>query len=407
MALSGTGSAGTNRVNLDYWNPVVFQGSKNSFARMQLVDVCAKEADTAGASSGSVTFSLNLHEAAYYITLRDVFQVRTTNEVVGRKVKARQDEEREKLKSVLRFKDFPTLAFYSNPSTFQAYYTLHLPPGASATSKTEGFFTLLGFEEERQLGPEKHGFTHPLEAEGPLELRGSPVSPRAPLSTNAGAEVPTEFPESETIVVKLAQKFRTEPQTLRLELPRPKSVGDQLVALRHIARKIEEALELESGVLGVSRTDTTREGSAALAITPAPASYKTKGRQVLTVVFDEAARSHLGLERRTISADLMSPDACPATATLYATPPPPSSHNAMIDYLPFTVMTDQPPFDSWVSKHGATSVLAYFDLNGNMTSFMRNINPDFNCITLKFFKPDQTEMIFKDKLDIVAYFTIE
>ncbi len=92
---------------------------------------------------------------------------------------------------------------------------------------------------------------------------------------------------------------------------------------------------------------------------------------------------------------------------LLAHQPPAAANNAMTEYLPYMVMTDSLPFDSWVTGRGITSVLAYVDLAGGMTSSVRRLSRDFNCFTFLFFDPDLTEMIFDEDLDLNVYFCSE
>ncbi len=90
---------------------------------------------------------------------------------------------------------------------------------------------------------------------------------------------------------------------------------------------------------------------------------------------------------------------------LLARQPPAAANNAMTEYLPYMVMTDSLPFDSWVTGRGITSMLAYVDVAGGMTGSVRKLSRDFNCFT--FFYPDMTEMIFDEDLDLNVYFCSE
>ncbi len=89
---------------------------------------------------------------------------------------------------------------------------------------------------------------------------------------------------------------------------------------------------------------------------------------------------------------------------LLAHRPPSTASNAMKEYTPYMVMLDSPLFDSCVAGKGLVSVLAYVDLDGSMTGFLRMLIPDFNCLTLQFVNPDLMEMEFDDDLDLNVYF---
>lgn len=413
IGVRGSAEAGTNKVTCQYWNPVPFQGSKKKVQRMQLVNVFGTETEAPG-GDGSVAFKLGRPGGSFNCRLHDLFQPDTTYQALAEKIETRASAETANLSKVFRFETFPTLKYVTQAAR-TGRFVLALPPGGSVSCKTPGvFLVLLGLEGESEIAQGRHGFSQPLEAEEVRYVRGRSVFPLTPVSAVAGAvekealqALKTEL-SSGVAVLKFAQKCHTRLQTEPFEIVRPKTVQEQVAALGEIGRLVESRLNLESGVLEARRA---RSGHAVLEITPGTLPASLEPGQTLSVTLSESAKAILGLEKRSVYADISVLERSvneADMASVRATPPSPSAHNAMLDYLPFVVLTDQPPYDSRLSGRGATSVLAYYNVHGEMTPGPpRDISPDFNYISLTFIKPNETEMLFKTSTDIHAWFSIE
>ncbi len=188
-----------------------------------------------------------------------------------------------------------------------------------------------------------------------------------------------------------------------LDVERPLNLADVHSCLEALAGGVRDSLSLRGGALAVEKTDQFVEMYSR--------PFESGGPSLqLAVVFDDAARSWLNLERSKFEVNLAgAPDEDEdqtKMGVLRALHPPTSASNAMREYTPYLVMSDSPPFDSWVSGKGTASVLAYVDLHGGMTSFLRMLSPDFNCLALRFVNPDLTEMKFDDDLDLNVYFAL-
>ena len=398
LALAGRAAAGSNRVSLDYFNPKVFQSSKRNPGSVQLVDINAR---VRGKKTVRADYAFEFPKEVFRAKINNLFAPSTSNFKLGAKLNTRMASTKSGGRWKL-FEEMPGLYYDAQNSLFQ----LRLPPGCKVYCSAPRFFAMLGLLGESEVTEGKFGFENPAGASETFLLNGEFVMPENAVSLNYPPDMFEDTKEAagkDTVVVLFVMEANERTGSVTLDVARPVSLADSRSVLATLCREVERGAGLTPDTIVVVQDDDLLELYAR------PGEFGD-APLVLRINFDAVAKRYLDLERSRFRVDLAEIPAEDQDQTrlgvLFAGAPPTSAHNAMKEYQPYCVMTDSPPFNSWVSGKGNASVLAYVELEGGLTPFPRALRPDFGHFNLTFFNQDLSEMIFDDDLDVNIYFAL-
>lgn len=399
LALTGKAAVGTNRVALGYHNPKVFQSSRRDAGAVQLVDINAR---ARGKKTIRGSYRMGGVEHSYKAQVHDLWSASTTNDSLGQKFNDRSLRAVNEGKAKL-FRRIPVL--YYNSAERDTGFRILLPPGGKVYTTVRRFFKMLGFEGEREISEGRWGFEHDASIPGFRVIEGKYVWPMLAVARNDPMD---DFHDVRAVAAKgvvhiqLVMAREEQAGWVTMEIDRPLGLADSRQTLKSMCAKIESRLGLSENTFVLDQVEDAIE----MYVRPSDLGGSPLR---LSIVFDSVATKYLNLQRPKFEANLTeipNDDEDVKLGLLLARRPPSGANNAMLDYLPYVVMTDSPPYDSWVAGRGNTSVLAYADLGGTLTAYVRKLSPDFNCFTLLFYNPDLTEMIFEDELELNVFFTL-
>lgn len=403
LGMKGTATAGTNSVTVTYVNPRFYQSSKRRVTGAQLFEIVAK---SRGTRDASIACSLEGEDLTHAAQLSGLYEQGTTNDVLGRQLNARTARMRADPRFGL-LERFPLLTYENDTATIRSNYWMAVPPGGKITAGAPEFFTMLGLVGETKLGS-RYGFEQPPEAADTMRLTGGFVLPNMQAVHN---EAGTSFEElrkvakNGTVQVKFSQKLPGDVGLLRLPLARPENLSQLHAYLEAACAEIERAVGLAPSTLLLTRT----ENSVLVRARPPPRGAADVAPVTLKVRFDAVARQYFNLDRERLVVDLTAggnDDDDDPPVLLEARTPRRAARNMMLDYAPYVVSTNSPPYDSWMPGKGHMAVMAYVNTNNVPSGEPREIRPDFNCATLHFHTPDMEDMIFEENFDVFFFYTM-